>query len=288
MESNQSDFLEFPVVPLCKDPRLQARLETYLEESLFGFKLVSKDLLALPLGSRVLEVGSGIGLLARHISLQGYSVTALEPSAGGFEFMRQLQKHISGIVQYKSLADFVETDIPIESFSATKKYDYIFSINVLEHVLDVNGALDSMLDLLNPGGQLRIICPNYSFPYDGHFNIPFIINSKYTYRIFSKRILSFPNDNPLALWKSINGVKAKNLLKLIKKDSRVSGFMFSRFAMQAYLHRASFDEKFIQRKGRILIFAAKWLIFSINLFPLKYTPVIDCSVYRNAKEEVNV
>jgi 2-polyprenyl-3-methyl-5-hydroxy-6-metoxy-1,4-benzoquinol methylase len=272
-------FPDLPLIPACLTSSLNSSLDTYIEESHFGFKLISSDLLMLQPGSRILEVGSGIGLLARHIARQGFEVVALEPSAEGFEFMEKLQEHISAVPEFMTLKNFSQDSNAIEGYTQVNKFDYIFSINVLEHVKDVEIATNAMLNLLNPCGHLRIICPNYSFPYEGHFNIPYLLNPKFTFKIFSKRILAYNCEDPLGLWASINGIKLKKLSRIIQGNSRVVDFSFTRIAFEHYINRAATDKSFIRRKGQTLILVARKLFVFGKLLPKKYSPVIDCNIY---------
>ena len=66
----------------------------------------------------------------------------------------------------------------LENFKTDEKYDFIFSMNVLEHTKDINLHIKSCLKLLKDENSILFIqCPNYSFPFEAHFHeffIPFI------------------------------------------------------------------------------------------------------------------
>lgn len=46
-------------------------------------------------------------------------------------------------------------------FSAEKKYDFVFSSGFIEHFLDTKGVIERHLNLLNDGGDLLIVLPNF-------------------------------------------------------------------------------------------------------------------------------
>ena len=58
--------------------RIGDTLRLYIAEARFGYGMISPR---LPLDGRILEVGSGLGILSGYLKLQGYEVTLLEPCA---------------------------------------------------------------------------------------------------------------------------------------------------------------------------------------------------------------
>lgn len=65
---------------------------TYISEAEFFERVLDPEISRLADGSRVLESGSGIGLLSRLIASRGHSVVSFEPGAGGFSSMASLSK----------------------------------------------------------------------------------------------------------------------------------------------------------------------------------------------------
>ena len=124
-------------------------------------------------GSRLLEVGGGIGLTYAFLKSEGYDITSLEPSTGGFGDRYQAGE---GVI---SLAG-IETDdwLPIVCSRVNetdKKFDLIFSHFVLEHVLDIEESFEAMEGVLAEQGQMIHRCPNYWIPFEPHYNLPLVL-----------------------------------------------------------------------------------------------------------------
>ncbi|MGB8167745.1 MAG: class I SAM-dependent methyltransferase [Chthoniobacteraceae bacterium] len=66
-------------------------------------------------------------------------------------------------------ADFLRTqadEVRIGSISAIEgPFEVIFSTFVLEHVSDPRQTLDTLFDLLQPGGVMLLFCPRYDVPF---------------------------------------------------------------------------------------------------------------------------
>jgi 2-polyprenyl-3-methyl-5-hydroxy-6-metoxy-1,4-benzoquinol methylase len=121
---------------------------------------------------RILEVGGGIHLLTGFLH-QNYNITSIEP--GGFTgFTDELRNKI--LDQHKLR---VHTTT-VEKFTTDIKFDFIFSMNVLEHTDDIKQHIISCMNLLKDEHSLLFIqCPNYTFPFEPHFYkwfIPFFPN----------------------------------------------------------------------------------------------------------------
>jgi SAM-dependent methyltransferase len=83
----------------------------------------------------VLEVGAGRGDLARHLDARGYGVTAIDPAAAEGTDVKPV-----------TIGDFD----PVETFAA------VVANRVLHHVVDLDGALDRLANLLDPGGVIVV------------------------------------------------------------------------------------------------------------------------------------
>jgi 2-polyprenyl-3-methyl-5-hydroxy-6-metoxy-1,4-benzoquinol methylase len=121
---------------------------------------------------KVLEVGGGIHLLTSFLH-KDYDITSIEP--GSFtSFTDELRNKI--LDQYK-LKVYTTT---VEKFTTDAKFDFIFSMNVLEHTDDIKRHITSCMNLLKDEHSLLFIqCPNYTFPFEPHFYkwfIPFFPN----------------------------------------------------------------------------------------------------------------
>lgn len=111
---------------------------------------------------KILEVGGGVHLLTSFLH-QDYDITSIEP--GGFTgFADVLRNKILNQTKIK-----VHTTT-VEKFTTDIKFDFIFSMNVLEHTDDIKQHIISCMNLLkNEDSLLFIQCPNYTFPFEPHF-----------------------------------------------------------------------------------------------------------------------
>ena len=79
----------------------------------------------------------------------------------------------------------------VEKFTTDAKFDFIFSMNVLEHTDDIKQHITSCMNLLKDEHSLLFIqCPNYTFPFEPHFYkwfIPFMPN--FTFKYLRKKSL---------------------------------------------------------------------------------------------------
>jgi 2-polyprenyl-3-methyl-5-hydroxy-6-metoxy-1,4-benzoquinol methylase len=123
---------------------------------------------------KILEVGGGIHLLTIFL-YQDYDITSIEPG----EFMGFTDELRNKILDQHKLKVHTTT---LEKFTTDAKFDFIFSMNVLEHTDDVKQHIASCMNLLKDEYSLLFIqCPNYTFPFEPHFHkwfIPFFPTSR--------------------------------------------------------------------------------------------------------------
>ena len=145
-------------------------LETFTNEALTYAPLVFERLGS---GVRVLEVGSGLGFLSLWLRRQGVDVVGLEPAAGPHDVFAGLS---TAVIEHAGEPDAPILQIPAEQLdpSIHGKFDFVYSVNVLEHIADLEGAVAAMAGVLAPGGAMLHVCPNYVFPYEPHLGIPLI------------------------------------------------------------------------------------------------------------------
>ena len=103
------------------------------------------------IGREILEVGSGLGTMTRHLLGHG-RVTASDISTQCLgELRRSFGENPNVEVRY--------LDISRNSIPEAEIYDTIVCLNVLEHIGDDRGALHNMHRLLRPGGRLILLVP---------------------------------------------------------------------------------------------------------------------------------
>ncbi|WP_370972041.1 L-histidine N(alpha)-methyltransferase [Amycolatopsis sp. cg9] len=100
---------------------------------------------AFPAGSRVLEVGCGVGAQTVHLAARSPDahLTAVDVSE---ESLKQAEARVPGV-------DFRQADL----FGLDGEYDHLFVCFVLEHLPDPEKALAHLKTLLRPGGTITVI-----------------------------------------------------------------------------------------------------------------------------------
>ena len=280
MKFNSAELLISDVIP----PEITDPLRTYISEAKFFKNIVAPDVANLNSGSYVIEVGSGIGLLSLHLASMGFEVTAFEPQSSGFNQMNAMRSLISE--NWKPSAPNVEfREASLNQTTQLEKLaDYVFAINVIEHVHDFEDLITHAVKAKTPEATMRIVCPNYSIPYEPHFNIPIIFTKRITKFIFGHKIHNSKIPDSDEFWGDLSWPTQKKLKKILK--SKGWNVEFSRDATHEYLNRAFSDSDFIVRKGRIIgsLFKLTSVLAKIVRFvPHAYLPVIDCRI-SNAKQ----
>jgi SAM-dependent methyltransferase len=122
-------------------------------------------------GDYILDFGAGIGTFAQRISESGYTINCLEPDPKQAREIATL-----GLTVYSDLNQ-VDND----------SQDYIYTLNVLEHIEDENAILRDLYNKLKPGGRLLIYVPAFQILYSsmdrkvGHYR-------RYTRRSLSEAV----------------------------------------------------------------------------------------------------
>ena len=282
MKFNSAELLVGDAVPSeITDP-----LRTYISEAKFFMNIVLPDIANLNPGSYLIEVGSGIGLLSLHLASMGFQVTAFEPQSSGFNQMNVMRSLISE--NWKPSAPNVEfREASLNQTTQLEKLaDYIFAINVIEHVHDFEELITQAVKAKTPDATMRIVCPNYSIPYEPHFNIPIVFTKRITEFIFRHKIRNSNIPNSGEFWRDLSWPTQRGLKKILK--SKGWHVEFSRDATNEYLNRVFTDSDFILRKGRLIgtLFKVISLLAKIVRFvPYAYLPVIDCRI-TNAKPTI--
>ena len=280
LKFDSAELLVGDVIP----PEITDPLRTYISEAKFFRNIVAPDVANLISGSYVIEVGSGIGLLSLHLASLGFEVTAFEPQSSGFNQMNAMRSLISE--NWKPSAPQVEfREASLNQTTQLEKLaDYIFAINVIEHVHNFEELITHAVKAKTPEATMRIVCPNYSIPYEPHFNIPIIFTKRITKFIFGHKIHNSKIPDSDEFWGDLSWPTQKKLKKILK--SKGWNVEFSRDATHEYLNRAFSDSDFIVRKGRIIgsLFKLTSVLAKIVRFvPHAYLPVIDCRI-SNAKQ----
>lgn len=106
---------------------------------------------ALPIGGRILEVGSGQGYFAKSLAERGYCLMGVDPCADDIAIARwNLER--AGL---SSMADFKVAGGEKLPF-ADRSFDMIFSVKVLHHLESPFKVVDEMVRVLAPEGKIVI------------------------------------------------------------------------------------------------------------------------------------
>tara|TARA_B100001027_G_scaffold155265_1_gene109202 strand:+ start:726 stop:1571 length:846 start_codon:yes stop_codon:yes gene_type:complete len=148
----------------------------------------------------ILEIGGGIHLLTSFLN-QEYKITSIEP--GGFTGFTD---GIRNQIMNKNKLNIHTTTL--EEFKSDKKFDFIFSMNVLEHTKDIINHLNCCVKLLkNDNSIIFIQCPNYTFPFEPHFYeffLPFFPNFTFKKIKRQKLIKKFGEKNYESILENLN------------------------------------------------------------------------------------
>jgi len=97
-------------------------------------------------GDRILDFGAGIGTFSRRISERGHDVTCVEPDPDQAAVIAE-----SGLSVHNSLDQIADESL-----------DYLYMLNVLEHVEHDVALLREIHRKLKPGGRLLIYVPAFN------------------------------------------------------------------------------------------------------------------------------
>jgi 2-polyprenyl-6-hydroxyphenyl methylase/3-demethylubiquinone-9 3-methyltransferase len=113
---------------------------------------------------RVMDLGCGNGSVADYISRRGFSVVGVDPSEEGVRFARAKYRHLQ--IDRGSAYD--------ELSERYGQFDFVVSLEVVEHVYDPRKYAATVYSLLKPGGTAII-----STPYHGYWkNLTLAVTGK--------------------------------------------------------------------------------------------------------------
>jgi SAM-dependent methyltransferase len=265
-------------------PHLERLLEIFAQEARIGREWLAPSLNRLAPGAAILEVGAGTLLLSCQLAKEGYRVAALEPVGEGFSSFSELQKLVLADAEARGIAPQV-LPIPVEQLDQQNKFDFAYSINVMEHVDNVALALERVGRAIRPGCEYRFMCANYLFPYEPHFNIPTLFSKSLTEKLFRRRIYGNSRVGDAAgVWRSLNWITVPKVVRAARKLAEVS-VSFDPCMLEAVLLRAVGDREFSERRSPWVRSFAKGAV-GLGLhrlgkwIPPLLQPVMDCSMKR--------
>lgn len=270
-------------------PELLPLFDIYAGEALFGRSYIASDLVRLPQGASVLEVGAGSLLLSCQLVREGFDATALEPTGMGFSHFDRMRQIVLGKARIEGCCPVI-LNLPGEDLAETDRYDYAFSVNVMEHVDDVALVLANVGESLRKGARYRFTCPNYLFPYEPHFNIPTLFSKHLTGKILGKSIIKNQRvTDPAGTWASLNWITVSQVGRIVR---HLQGFrlVFNRTMLVSTLERVVSDRDFAARRSPAMRLVLAGLVHLkihvlLGLVPALFQPIMDCTIEKiDAKE----
>jgi 2-polyprenyl-3-methyl-5-hydroxy-6-metoxy-1,4-benzoquinol methylase len=236
----------------------------YIEESAFGMELLSK----FSLQGRLLEIGSGPGMLTAWLHMNGVNITGIEPSEMGFEFNIQMQK---AIWTYFKLPENTVRDLVAEKLDPAihGTFDLIYSVNVMEHLQpeNIQLAFTKMREVLAADGMMQHHCPNYIIPFEPHYGLPLV-------PMFPQLVGKIKGVSKENLWRSLNFITVPQVKKIAKRlKMEIS---FQQKAMKDSFVRLEADKEFAKRHPALVkAYPVLKALGIINLFGL--IPPVLCT-----------
>ena len=263
-------------------PELIDLFLTYQNEAIAARKFLESSLIELDSGAEVLEIGGGILALAIQLASEGFKVTSVEPVGEGFTNIGYIMNIFEEIAKNENLK-FNLVEFPIEECRFDHKFDFIFSINVMEHLKDPYLVLNKIVDFLASEGKYRFFCPNYDFPYEPHYSKWIFRRMNNAYFLSESRAATSKLDyqsNP-GLHRSLNYLTVKKLRGTFEDLIGVE-IRFNQIAFYDLAHRALNDSVLGNRHKKlvnlVLFIDLVGLLPLLKKFPCEYSPIIDAEI----------
>lgn len=220
----------------------------------------------------ILEIGGGLHILSSYLQENGYKITSIEP--GNFtSYVIQLRKNIIEVLKPQNIIN-----THLENYISNKKFDLIFSINVLEHVESIENHLNIQVNFLLDKSSICLVrCPNYNIPYEPHFFKFFIpLFPKFTFKYVHKKELINLNglEKYNELLSSLNfNCKYTTINKLFKiKIHNPFEEIFNRISEDEIFRNRMFNNRLIKFLYKFLNFSNLKILF--NFYPTRFYPYL--------------
>jgi SAM-dependent methyltransferase len=269
---------ESDLVRFCSDilPK-GAMYERFVNEARFG---LSRLLPIMPSSDLenfdVLEVGAGSCLLSAYLASRRLRVTALEPLGSEFDFFTDLQTRVIDFCRRQEMPlQLIRTSA--EQLELSGDFDLVFTINALEHMRDPLQSIDNMYRALKPGGTLLVHCPNYTIPFDTHFNILLATRSKlFNALLYRSRIARYPG-----VWNELNFIRYIDIRRHL--EARKIQFKFNRSIAHDLVLRLFSDPVFARRMPAAVHTACSMLsrlglLNRLDLIPARFQTPMEVAI----------
>ena len=259
---SESDLVRFCSKIFPKEPIY----DRFVNEARFGLSRVLRTLSSFdPETVEVLEVGAGSCILSSYLASKRLHVTAVEPLGPEFGFLTDLQNRVLEFCRRNSI-ELKLVRSTAEKLDLPGRFDVAFTINALEHMRDPLLTIDNMYKSLKPGGVVLVHCPNYTIPFEVHFNVLLITRSKPINEwLYRSRISRYPK-----VWDELNFVRSVDVHRHLVK--RRANFSFDHSVMRDLAMRMMDDPIFAERMPAVVRAMGAMLRYSGLLHTLSYVP----------------
>ena len=247
----------------------------YIEEAEYGIKLLSSHNLE---GKRILEIGSGAGILTSWMLKNEVDIVGIEPSAIGYTFHKDI---FSAIWDYFQLPTDRIYDLSAEQLDPTVlgKFQFIFSVNVMEHIPKENLELvfEKMKSVMSKDGMMLHHCPNYVVPFEPHYGIPLV-------PFFPHVTGKMRGVYKEGVWQSLNFITLPQVKKIANRlELKID---FKKAVMKETFTRLESDAQFASRHPALVkvykILKATGVISLLGLIPPSLcTPMTFTMTHKN-------
>lgn len=112
-------------------------------------------------GKNILDIGCGRGEMIYYCVKRGARVLGMDYSEAAIEIARTTINKLLSELRTSAKAEVGD----IVKYDFTEKYDIVFMIEIAEHMYDwqLKAGLEKIRNILNPGGRLIIMTPNYLY-----------------------------------------------------------------------------------------------------------------------------
>ena len=262
-----NDLSEVDLVRFCSEifPR-EPMYDRFVNEARFGLSRVLPILPSFAAASvEVLEIGAGSCMLSAYLASKRLHVTALEPLGPEFDFFSDLQRRVLEFCRRKGI-ELKLVRATGEQLDLPGRFDVAFTINALEHMRDPLLTIDNMYDSLKPSGIALVHCPNYTIPFDVHFNVLLVTRSKLINEwLYRSRLSRYPK-----VWDELNFVRYIDVYRHLVK--RRANFSFDHSVMRDLAVRLMDDPIFAERMPAIVRAIGAMLRHTRLLHALSYVP----------------
>ena len=192
-------------------------------------------------------------------------MTAVEPLGPEFDFFSEPQRRVLEFCGRQAIPVKL-VRVTGESMDLPGRFDVAFTINALEHMRDPLRTIDNMYDSLKPGGIALVHCPNYTIPFEVHFNLLLVTRSKPINEwLYRSRISRYPK-----VWDELNFVRYVDLRRHLVQ--RRANFSFDRSVMRDLALRLMEDPIFAERMPAVVRTIGATLQHTGLLHALSYVP----------------